>query len=107
MHGAIAQGIGGALLEHLAYDSTGRPLATTLTDYLLPTSMDVPSIEIHHLETPSPFTIGGIKGVGEGGLIAAPAAVVNAVLDALAPWRPRARLLPLTPDRIAEICGDG
>ena len=107
MHGAIAQGIGGALLEHLAYDSAGRPLATTLTDYLLPTSMDVPSIEIHHLETPSPFTIGGIKGVGEGGLIAAPAAVVNAVLDALAPWRPRARVLPLTPDRIAEMCGDG
>ncbi|UGS35984.1 xanthine dehydrogenase family protein molybdopterin-binding subunit [Capillimicrobium parvum] len=104
VHGAIAQGIGGALLEHLAYDEQGQPLATTYMDYLIPTTMEVPRIDVNHLESPSPFSIGGIKGIGEGGLISAPAAVTCAVLDALAPWEPRLRTLPVTPDRIAEIC---
>jgi aerobic carbon-monoxide dehydrogenase large subunit len=105
IRGAIAQGIGGALLEHLAYDAEGQPLATTYMDYLVPTSTEVPAIEVHHLESPSPFSIGGIKGMGEGGLVSTPAAVANAVLDALAPWHPQIRVLPVTPDRIAEICG--
>ena len=104
VHGAIAQGIGGALLEHLAYDEEGQPLATTYMDYLIPTTMEVPPIQVNHLETPSPFSIGGIKGIGEGGLISAPAAVSCAVLDALAPWNPKIRTLPVTPDRITEIC---
>ncbi|UGS35985.1 Caffeine dehydrogenase subunit alpha [Capillimicrobium parvum] len=107
VHGAIAQGIGGALLEHLAYDEQGQPLATTYMDYLIPTTMEVPRIDVNHLESPSPFSIGGIKGIGEGGLISAPAAVTCAVLDALAPWQPRLRTLPVTPDRIAEICHNG
>jgi carbon-monoxide dehydrogenase large subunit len=105
VHGAIAQGIGGALLEHLAYDETGQPLATTYMDYLVPTTMEVPHIDVTHIESPSPFSIGGIKGIGEGGLISAPAAISCAVLDALAPWNPQIRTLPVTPDRITEICG--
>ena len=83
--GGVAQGIGGVLYEHLEYDDDGNPLATTLMDYLLPTATDVPLIEYGHIETPSPGP-GGFKGVGEGGAIGAPPAVVNAVNDALAPF---------------------
>lgn len=103
VQGAIAQGIGGALLEDLAYTPDGQPLATTYMDYLVPSTMEVPPMDIHHLESPSPFSIGGVKGIGEGGLIGSPAAVIGAVLDALAPWNPKVRTLPVTPDRIIEI----
>ena len=74
--GGTVQGIGGALLEDMAYDEDGNPLATTFVDYLLPTSTEVPDIEYGHLETPGPMP-GGYKGVGEGGAIGAPPAVVN------------------------------
>ncbi len=84
--GGVVQGIGGALYEQLAYDDDGNPLATTFMDYLLPTAAEVPRIEYGHIETPSPGP-GGYKGVGEGGAIGAPPAVVNAVADALAPAR--------------------
>ena len=80
--GGVVQGIGGALFEHLAYDDDGNPVATTFMDYLLPTAAEVPLIEYGHIETPSPGP-GGYKGVGEGGAIGAPPAVVNAVADAL------------------------
>ncbi|MBI4278336.1 MAG: xanthine dehydrogenase family protein [Armatimonadetes bacterium] len=83
VHGGVAQGLGEALLEHAAYGADGQPLAATLQDYLLPTSADVPPVEVHHLETPSPHTVGEFKGMGESGTIGAPAAVVNAVADAL------------------------
>ena len=83
--GGTVQGIGGVLLEHLAYDDDGNPLATTFIDYLLPTAAEVPVIEYGHIETPGPGP-GGYKGVGEGGAIGAPPAVVNAVADALAPF---------------------
>ena len=83
--GGVVQGIGGALFEHLAYDDDGNPLATTFLDYLVPSAAEVPSIEYGHIETPSPGP-GGFKGVGEGGAIGAPPAVVNAVADALAPF---------------------
>ena len=86
MRGAVAQGIGGALLERVVYDDNGQPQASSLMDYLLPTAMDVPMIEVEHCISPSPFTPGGIKGMGEPGLIATPAAVANAVADALAPF---------------------
>src|SRR4029077_12680447 len=76
--GGTVQGIGGVLLEHLVYDEDGNPLTTTFMDYLLPTSTDVPMIEYGHVETASPGP-GGYKGVGEGGAIGAPPAVVNAV----------------------------
>jgi carbon-monoxide dehydrogenase large subunit len=85
--GAIAQGIGGALLEDLAYDENGQFLAGTLIDHLFPSTTEVPEMEFEHIETPSPVTEGGIKGMGEGGLSVAPAAVVNAIADALSPLK--------------------
>ncbi|MBN2624854.1 MAG: xanthine dehydrogenase family protein [Acidimicrobiales bacterium] len=99
--GGTVQGIGGALLEHMAYDAEGNPLSTTFMDYLLPTSTDVPEIEYGHLETPGPMP-GGYKGVGEGGAIGAPPAVVNAVNDALSPLGVTLTHLPLTPDRLVD-----
>ena len=105
VHGAIMQGIGGALLEHLIYDEDGQPLTTTYMDYLVPTAMGMPNMEVHHLETPSPFSIGGIKGMGEGGQVAAPAAVANAVADALAPFGARITHFPLSPDNILRMIG--
>ena len=80
--GGTLQGIGGALLEHLAYDGDGTPVAASFLDYLVPTAVESPTIEYGHVETDSE-TPGGYKGVGEGGAIGAPAAVVNAVVDAL------------------------
>ena len=100
--GGVAQGIGGALLEHMAYDEAGNPLATTFKDYLLPTAADVPDIRYVHLETPAD-TPGGHKGVGEGGAIGSPPAVVNAVADALAPFGARVTETPLTPARVLEL----
>jgi carbon-monoxide dehydrogenase large subunit len=81
--GGTVQGIGGALLEELAYDEDGNPVTTTFMDYLLPTATEIPDIEYGHIETPA-STPGSYKGVGEGGAIGAPAAVINAITDALA-----------------------
>ena len=100
--GGVVQGIGGVLYEHLACDGDGNPLATTFVDYLLPTSTEVPLIEYGHVETPSPGP-GGYKGVGEGGAIGAPPAVVNAVADALAPFDVTITRLPLDPAAIVEL----
>jgi carbon-monoxide dehydrogenase large subunit len=97
--GGTVQGIGGALLEDLAHDERGNPLATTLADYLLPTACDVPVIEYGHVETPGPGP-GGHKGVGEGGAIGAPPAVANAVNDALSPFGVEITRLPATPSAI-------
>ncbi|HEV8586935.1 MAG TPA: xanthine dehydrogenase family protein molybdopterin-binding subunit [Methylomirabilota bacterium] len=83
--GGVAQGLGGALMEHCAYDEAGQPLCGTLMDYAVPTAADVPSLEMHHLETPAPSIAGGYKGAGEAGTTGAPAAILNAVNDALAP----------------------
>ena len=107
VHGGVAQGIGGALLEHLVYDAEGQMLSQTLADYLLPTALDVPGIEVHHLTTPSPFTIGGFKGMGEGGAVAPYGALGNAVSDALAPFGVSVDTLPLTPERILWLIRDG
>ncbi len=100
IHGAVAQGIGGALLEHAVYDADGQPQASTLLDYLLPTATEVPEIEVAHCVSPSPFTPGGIKGMGESGLIVTPAAVALAVEDALAPFGARVDRLPLAPETV-------
>jgi len=103
IQGGAAQGIGGALLEHLVYDESGQMLSQTLMEYLLPSALDVPMIEVHHLETPSPFTIGGFKGAGEGGAIAPLAALGNAVSDALAPLGVAVDALPLAPNRVLRL----
>jgi carbon-monoxide dehydrogenase large subunit len=83
IHGAVAQGIGEALLEAVVYGDDGQLLTATLMDYALPKADDVPPFEVGHLETPSPLMPGGVKGMGEGGTIGAPAAIANAVADAV------------------------
>ena len=103
--GGSVQGIGGALYEHLAYDAEGNPLSSTLMDYLLPTIAEVPVIEYGHVETPAPNP-GGYKGVGEGGAIGAPPAVVNAVADALAPLGVTVTQLPLSPAAILALIAE-
>jgi carbon-monoxide dehydrogenase large subunit len=103
--GGVVQGIGGALYEHLPYDTDGNPLATTFVDYLLPTASEVPVIEYGHIETPAPSNPGGHKGMGEGGAIASPAAVINAVADALSPYGVTINRQPLTPSEIASLLG--
>lgn len=100
--GGTVQGIGGALYEELAYDEDGNPVSSTFMDYLLPTATEVPTIEVGHIETPSPGP-GGYKGVGEGGAIGSAPAVVNAVADALAPLGARISRLPLTPSSIVSL----
>ncbi|MBI4638394.1 MAG: xanthine dehydrogenase family protein molybdopterin-binding subunit [Candidatus Rokubacteria bacterium] len=100
--GGIAQGIGGALLEHCAYDAEGQLLTTTLMDYALPSATDIPRIEVHHLETPAPGIAGGFKGAGEAGTTGAPAAILNAVNDALAPSGAMVTVQPVTPARVRE-----
>jgi carbon-monoxide dehydrogenase large subunit len=91
------------MLEHLVYDANGQLLSQSLMDYLLPSALDVPSIEVHHLQTPSPFTLGGFKGMGEGGAIAPLPALANAVSDALAPLGISITSLPLSPERIRQL----
>jgi carbon-monoxide dehydrogenase large subunit len=100
--GGLAQGIGTALYEEMPFDDTGQPLASTLADYLLPSSTAIPAVRIEHMETISPFTEFGVKGIGEGGAIAGPAAIANAVNDALRPLCAELRALPVTPYRIVE-----
>ncbi|MCW2954830.1 MAG: aldehyde oxidase and xanthine dehydrogenase molybdopterin binding protein [Conexibacter sp.] len=107
VHGAIAQGIGGALYEEMVYDDAGQLLSGTLADFLYPSSMEIPSIEVSHLTTPSPTTEGGMKGMGEGGTIAAPAAVVNAITDALAPFEPEINHTPVRPSDVLALVARG
>jgi carbon-monoxide dehydrogenase large subunit len=100
IHGAVAQGLGEALLESIVYDADGQTLTATLMDYALPTAADVPALEIGHLETPSPLMPGGVKGMGEGGTIGAPAAIANAVADAVRPLGVRVTGLPIRPESL-------
>ena len=101
-YGGVAQGIGTALYEETPYDRNGQPLASTLADYMLPGATEVPNLRIHHFETPSPHTEFGAKGMGEGGAIAPPAAIFNAVNDALRPLGAEVAQTPLTPRRLLE-----
>lgn len=103
VHGGVAQGIAGALFEEIVYDDWGNILTTSLLDYLPPTVSEMPEIEIHHLETVSEATITGAKGLGEGGTIGAPAAVINAVSDALRPFGVEVNEMPASPNRIREL----
>ena len=105
VHGSTVHGMGAALLEEFRYDERGQLLTGTFMDYLKPTALDVPDIEVGRLEHPSPVTPLGAKGVGEGGAIPGPAAVANAVEDALAPLGVVIRGLPITPERIWRWLG--
>jgi carbon-monoxide dehydrogenase large subunit len=100
--GGVAQGIGTAMYEESRYDSNGQPLASTFADYLLPGATEIPAIRIYHIQTPSPYTAFGIKGMGEGGAIAPPALIFNAVNDALRPLGVEVMQTPLTPRRLLE-----
>ena len=100
--GGTAQGIGTALYEEMRFDAQGQPQASTLSDYLLPGACEVPDVRIVHMETPSPYTRFGQKGLGEGGAIAPPAAITNAVNDALAGLGAELLVSPITPRRIVE-----
>ncbi|MGI4953224.1 MAG: xanthine dehydrogenase family protein molybdopterin-binding subunit [Janthinobacterium lividum] len=103
VHGGVVQGIANALYEEIIYDEDGNILTGSLADYLLPTAAEVPEIEIIHLETISPASITGAKGLGEGGAIGAPAAIANAITDALAPFGVEVNELPATPARIRAL----
>jgi carbon-monoxide dehydrogenase large subunit len=100
VHGGIAQGLGNALFEEIVYDTLGNIQTATLADYLPPTSGEIPPIELHHIETPAASSVTGAKGLGEGGAIGAPAAIINAVNDALAPFGVSIDEIPATPQRI-------
>jgi len=106
VHGGIAQGIGNALLEEIVYDSFGNIQTATFADYLPPTSCEVPPIELHHIESPAASSVTGAKGLGEGGTIGAPAAIINAVNDALAPFGVSIDEMPATPQRIRAALRD-
>jgi aerobic carbon-monoxide dehydrogenase large subunit len=108
VHGGLAQGIGSALFEELVYDADGQPLTTTFLDYLMPGTTDMPSIEVHHIETPSPFTVHGIKGMGEGGAIGPGALIAAAVDDAIRPLTSaRVTSLPITPEKVLALIEAG
>jgi CO/xanthine dehydrogenase Mo-binding subunit len=102
IRGGIAQGIGLALLEEVRYGKDGQNLTSTFVDYLLPSSNDVPDIEVYHHETPSPFTAYGVKGGGEGGRMVAPPAITSAVEDALKPFGVKIDEMPITPEKIVR-----
>jgi aerobic carbon-monoxide dehydrogenase large subunit len=101
--GGVVQGLGGALLEDFVYDEAGNPLTATFVDYLLPTTTEVPTIEVGHLDTPSTTNPGGFKGMGEGGAIGSHAAVANAVGDALAHLGVHVLTTPLGPNDIHRL----
>lgn len=98
--GGVAQGIGTALHEEMPFSDQGQPLASTLSDYILPGAEEIPAIEILHTSSPSPNTEFGVKGIGEGGAIGPPAAIVNAINDALRPLGAEVTDCPVTPRRL-------
>ncbi|QZO00263.1 xanthine dehydrogenase family protein molybdopterin-binding subunit [Chenggangzhangella methanolivorans] len=100
--GGLAQGVGTALYEEMPFDGAGQPLASTFADYLLPGAAEVPAPRIDHMETPSPYTQFGVKGIGEGGAIAPPAAIANAINDALGSLGVEMLASPVSPRRIVE-----
>ena len=103
VHGAVAQGIGGALFERHVYDATGQLLTGTLMDYALPTAAMIPPLETEHVQEPA-ANLAGVRGVGEGGTLGPAAALANAIADALSPFGIEPTDLPLTPSSIWTAC---
>jgi CO/xanthine dehydrogenase Mo-binding subunit len=97
VYGGIGHGVGGALYEHFAYDDNGMLMTASFMDYLLPTASEIPHVELHTMETPSPVHPFGAKGTAEGSYMTAPAAIASAVEDALEPFRARIMEVPITP----------
>ena len=98
--GGAIQSFGGTLLEELVYDKDGQLLSSTFMDYLLPSAVEAPNIEVEHLSTPTPYVPGGFKGAGESGTIAVPPCLTNAVVNALQPFGVEINETPLSPERI-------
>jgi len=96
----VAHGIGNAFLEEIIYDAAGQLATGTLMEYALPRAADVPSLDVHHVVTPSPLNPLGVKGAGEGGALPAPAAIANAIADALRPLGVEVTEMPLTRERL-------
>jgi CO/xanthine dehydrogenase Mo-binding subunit/aerobic-type carbon monoxide dehydrogenase small subunit (CoxS/CutS family) len=105
VRGGVAHGIGDALFEHCVYDEQGQLLTTTMMDYLVPMAAEMPDIGVAHVETPTAYSEGGFKGAGEGGVAGAPGAVLNAVNDALSPFRARITRVPITPAVVLAALG--
>ncbi|WP_439572931.1 xanthine dehydrogenase family protein molybdopterin-binding subunit [Phreatobacter sp.] len=105
VRGGVVQGIGGALYEHCVYDDQGQLLTTTLADYLVPMAAEMPDIHVGHVETPTLESLLGAKGAGEAGTAGAPAAIMNAINDALRPFGAKVFAQPFTPDRILRALG--
>jgi CO/xanthine dehydrogenase Mo-binding subunit len=105
-HGGLAQGIGAALMEEFGYDEEGQPQAITLFDYLLPSTKNMPHVELEHSETPSPFTVTGAKGTGEGGMIDGPAAIAASINVALEEYEFVTDQIPMTPHRVRSRLRD-
>jgi len=103
VHGGVAQGIGVALYEEILYDEQGQITTASLADYIVPSACEIPSMQVMHLESVSPTTLGGFRGMGEGGTIGAPAAVANAIADALSPLGIDINELPATPGRLFRL----
>jgi carbon-monoxide dehydrogenase large subunit len=103
IHGGVAQGIGNALLEELAFDEAGQLQSASLLDYLMPTAEDMPPLSLGHMESWSPRNPLGLKGLGEGGAISPPAAIANAVDDALRPLGVEVQATPLSPERVLAL----
>lgn len=103
VHGGVAQGIGAALLEEMIHDENGQALSASLVDYLVPSAAEIPNIEVIHVETQSASTLGGFRGMGEGGTIGAPAAVANAIADALRPLGIEINTIPASPERLFQL----
>ena len=103
VHGGVAQGIGAALYEEVVYDAEGQIMTASLVDYLVPSASEIPSMQVVHLDSASPTTLGGFRGMGEGGTIGAPAAIANAIADALSPLGIAIDELPVTPERLFRL----
>lgn len=106
VHGGVAQGIGAALYEEVIHDEHGQVLTGSFVDYVVPAASEIPPIEVVHVESVSPTTLGGFRGMGEGGTIGAPAAIANAVADALSPLGIDIHELPVTPARLFRLIAD-
>jgi carbon-monoxide dehydrogenase large subunit len=102
VQGAVAQGVGNALLEWMIYDDNANPVSASFAEYLLPSAPETPNVDVVHIESPSPINPLGVKGAGEGGTIPAPAAIMAAIEDALSPWNVVVSGAPITPSMIVE-----
>ena len=102
-HGGVAQGVGVALMEEVMHDASGQIMTASLVDYVVPSAVEVPSVDVLHVEAELPETVGGFRGLGEGGTIGAPACISNAISDALSHLDIEITKIPTTPERLFQL----